>query len=187
MSNVPDATAVVASLQQEVPGAAFEAAPTVDLQATIYVSRDDVPAVARALRDRPELRYSLLAELTAVDYHPRDPRFELVYLLVSLEHRTRLRLKVRLQGSDARIQTVTGVWPAANWLEREVWDLFGITFDGHPDPRRLLMPEDWEGWPLRKDSPVQIRRPPHVAEALQVTAEEFRQNVERDRMSRTES
>ena len=116
MSNVPDAAAVVASLQQEVPGAAFEAAPTVDLQATIYVSRDDVPAVARALRDRPDLRYSLLAELTAVDYHPRDPRFELVYLLVSLEHRSRLRLKVRLQGGDARVHTVTGVWPAANWL-----------------------------------------------------------------------
>jgi NADH-quinone oxidoreductase subunit C len=147
-----DATAVIAALQQEVPGATFEAVPTVDLQTTIYASRDQVPAVARALRDRPELRYSLLAELTAVDYHPRDPRFEVVYLLVSLEHRSRLRLKVRLPGSDARVQTVTGVWPAANWLEREVWDLFGITFDG-PDPRRLLMPEDWDGFPLRKDYP----------------------------------
>ena len=185
MSNVPDATAVVASLQQEVPGAAFEAAPTVDLQATIYVSRDDVPAVARALRDRPELRYSLLAELTAVDYHPRDPRFELVYLLVSLEHRTRLRLKVRLQGGDARVQTVTGVWPAANWLEREVWDLFGITFDGHPDPRRLLMPEDWDGFPLRKDYPVQIKMTPRTSEPLQVTEQEFKANLERDRLTRS--
>ena len=185
MSNPPDATAVVASLQQEVPGAAFEAAPTVDLQATIYVSRDDVPAVARALRDRPELRYSLLAELTAVDYHPRDPRFELVYLLVSLEHRTRLRLKVRLQGGDARVQTVTGVWPAANWLEREVWDLFGITFDGHPDPRRLLMPEDWDGFPLRKDYPVQIKMTPRTSEPLQVTEQEFKANLERDRLTRS--
>jgi NADH-quinone oxidoreductase subunit C len=155
VSNVPDATAVVASLQQEVPGAAVEVAPTVDLQATIYVSRDDVPAVARALRDRPDLRYSLLAELTAVDYHPRDPRFELVYLLVSLEHRSRLRLKVRLPGSDARVQTVTGVWPAANWLEREVYDLFGVNFVGHPDRRRILMPEDWQGFPQRKDYPLE--------------------------------
>jgi NADH-quinone oxidoreductase subunit C len=185
VSNVPDAAAVVASLQQEVPGAALEAAPTVDLQATIYVPRDDVPAVARALRDRPELRYSLLAELTAVDYHPRDPRFELVYLLVSLEHRSRLRLKVRLPGGDARVQTVTGVWPAANWLEREVWDLFGITFDGHPDPRRLLMPEDWDGFPLRKDYPVQIKMTPRASEPLQVTEEEFKANLQRDRLTRS--
>lgn len=87
MSNASDPTAIVAALQQEVPGAAFEAAPTVDLQATIYTRREDLPAVAVALRDRPELRYALLAELTAVDYHPREPRFELVYLLVSLDHR----------------------------------------------------------------------------------------------------
>src|SRR4051812_26080888 len=179
-----DATAILASLQQEVPGATFEAARTVDLQTTIYASRDDVPAVARALRDRPELAYSLLVELTAVDYHPREPRYELVYLLVSLEHRHRLRLKVRLQSGDARIQTVTGTWPAANWLEREVWDLFGIVFDGHPDPRRLLMPEDWDGYPLRKDYPVQINLTPRTTEALQVTEAEFRANLEKDRMVR---
>jgi NADH-quinone oxidoreductase subunit C len=107
-----------------------------------------------------------------------------VYLLVSIEHRLRLRMKVRLHGADAHVATVSGIWPAANWLEREVWDLFGIVFDGHPDPRRLLMPEDWEGFPLRKDSPVQIRRPPHVTEALQVTQEEFAANVERDRLTR---
>ena len=185
MSNPPDATAVVASLQQEVPGAAVEAAPTVDLQATIYVSRDDVPAVARALRDRPELRYSLLAELTAVDYHPREPRFELVYLLVSLEHRNRLRLKVRLQGSDARVRTVTGVWPAANWLEREVYDLFGVNFVGHPDLRHMYLPGDFEGFPLRKDYPVQIKMTPRASEALQVTEQEFKANLERDRLTRS--
>jgi NADH-quinone oxidoreductase subunit C len=120
VSTVSDSSALVASLQKEIPGATFEAAPSVDLQTTIYASRDDVPAVARALWDRPEWRYTLLVELTAVDYHPREPRFELVYLLVSLEHRHRLRLKVRLQGNAARVPTVTGVWPAANWLEREV-------------------------------------------------------------------
>jgi len=185
LSNVSDHAALVASLQQEVPGAIVEAAPTVDLQTTIFASRDDLPAVARALRNRPELRYSLLAELTAVDYHPREPRFELVYLLVSLEHRHRLRLKVRLPGSDARVQTVTGVWPAANWLEREVWDLFGIVFDGHPDPRRLLMPEDWDGFPLRKDYPVQIKMTPRASEPLQVTEQEFKANLERDRLTRS--
>ncbi len=135
------------------------------------------------LRDRPDLRYAFLAELTAVDFHPREPRFELVYLLVSLEHRQRLRLKVRLPGDDAHVRTVSGVWPAANWLEREVWDLFGIVFDGHPDPRRLLMPEDWEGFPLRKDYPVQIQMTPLTGQPLQVTEEEFRDNLQRDRLT----
>jgi NADH-quinone oxidoreductase subunit C len=179
-----DSTAIVALLQQEVAGATFEVAPSVDLHATVYAERQDVPAVARALRDRPELRFALLAELTAVDYHPREPRFEVVYLLVSLEHRHRLRLKVRLHGDAAQIQTVSGIWPAANWLEREVWDLFGIVFEGHPDPRRLLMPEDWEGFPLRKDYPVQIQMTPRSSEPLQVTEQQFRANLERDRMTR---
>jgi NADH-quinone oxidoreductase subunit C len=183
--NVPDATSLVALLQQEVPRAVFEAAPTVDLQATIYVPREHLPAIARVLRNRPELCYTFLAELTAVDYHPREPRYELVYLLVSLEHRQRLRLKVRLHGNEARIATVSDVWPAANWLEREVWDLFGIVFDGHPDPRRLLMPEDWEGFPLRKDHPVQIKMTPQTGQPLQVTEEEFRANLKRDRLTRS--
>jgi len=177
-------SALLALLQQTVPGATIESAPSVDVHTTIYVSRDHVLAVARALRDTPELRFAFLAELTALDVWPREPRFEVVYVFVSIEHRLRLRMKVRLHGADAHVTTISSLWPAANWLEREVWDLFGIVFDDHPDPRRLLMPEDWEGFPLRKDSPVQIRRPPHVAEALQVTAEEFRQNVERDRLSR---
>jgi NADH-quinone oxidoreductase subunit C len=179
-----DGPALIALLQQAAPGAAIEPAPGVDLHTTFYVPRDHVLDVARLLRDTPELRFAFLAELTAVDVWPREPRFEVVYVLVSIEHRLRLRMKVRLHGSDACLPTVTGIWPAANWLEREVWDLFGIVFDGHPDPRRLLMPEDWEGFPLRKDSPVQIRRPPHVAEALQVTQEEFAANVERDRLTR---
>ena len=179
-----DAAALVASLQQAVPDATFETTVTVDLHSTFYVSRDHVATVARTLRDSSSLKFSFLAEVTAVDYWPRDPRFEIVYVLVSLEHKHRARMKVRVSGGDAHLATVSTIWPAANWLEREVWDLFGITFDGHPDPRRLLMPEDWEGFPLRKDSPVQIRRPPHVAEPLQVTAEEFRHNVERDRLAR---
>ena len=140
--------------------------------------------VALALRDAPTLAFTFLAELTAADYWPREPRFELVYIIVSIAHRLRLRVKVRLHGADAHVATVSGVWPAANWLEREVWDLFGIAFDGHPDPRRLLMPEDWEGYPLRKDYPVQIRMTPRASEPLQVTEEEFRASVTKDRLTR---
>ena len=179
-----DASTLIASLQDAVPGAQFEAALSIDLQTTIYAPRDAVPDVARALRDRPDLACSFLAELTAVDFWPREPRFEVVYVLVSTRLRQRIRLKIRLHGDDARIATVSGVWPAANWLEREVWDLFGIVFVGHPDPRRLLMPEDWEGYPLRKDYPVQIKATVRTSEPLQVTEEEFRANVEKDRLAR---
>ena len=179
-----DASALLGLLEQAVPGAVFEPAHSIDLQTTVYVPGDRVVEIARALRERPELRFEFLAEVTAVDFWPREPRFEVLYILVSIEHRLRLRLKVRLPGVDAHIATLTGVWPAANWLEREVWDMFGIVFDGHPDPRRLLVPEDWEGFPLRKDFPVQIRRPAYASEPLQVTEQEFKDNVERDRLSR---
>ena len=179
-----DASTLVASLQEAVPAAQIESVPTVDLHATVYVGSDELPAVARALRDRPDLGFDLLADITAVDLWPREPRFELVYILVSIAHRRRLRLKVRLPGESAHVASVIGVWPSANWLEREVWDLFGIAFDGHPDPRRLLMPEDWDGFPLRKDYPVQIRMKPRAASELQVTEDEFRANVMKDRLTR---
>src|ERR1035437_9189261 len=143
-----DSTELVRSLQEAVPGATLESAASLDLHATIYATRDDLPAIARALRDGAGLRFDFLAELTAVDFSPREPRFELVYMLVSTELVHRIRVKVRLPGADAHVATVSAIWPAAHWLERAVWDLFGIVFDGHPDPRRLLMPEDWEGFPL---------------------------------------
>jgi NADH-quinone oxidoreductase subunit C len=180
-----DATVLVTQLQEAVPGAVLEPVTSADLHTTVYVSRDELPAVARALRDRPELRCALLAELTAVDFWPREPRFEVVYIFISIEHRTRIRVKVRLHGADAHVATLSDIWPSANWLEREVWDMFGIVFDGHPDPRRLLMPEDWEGYPLRKDYPVQITMKPRTTEAIQVTEEEFRANLVKDRMSRS--
>jgi NADH-quinone oxidoreductase subunit C len=179
-----DAETLVATLQAAVPGAQIEASPSLDLHTTIYVSREDLPALTLALRDRPELAFNFLAELTAVDFWPKEPRFELVYILVSIANRLRLRMKTRLPADDPHVATVSGVWPAANWLEREVWDLFGIAFDGHPDPRRLLMPEDWQGFPLRKDHPVQIRMTPTSGEALQVTEEEFRANLMKDRLTR---
>ena len=179
-----DADTLVATLQAAVPGAQIDPVPSIDLQTTIYASRDQVPALAQALRDRPELAFTFLAELTAVDFWPKEPRYEVVYVLVSIANRLRLRMKVRLAADDPHVATVSGVWPAANWLEREVWDLFGIAFDGHPDPRRLLMPEDWQGFPLRKDHPVQIRMTPNASEALQVTEEEFRANMMKDRLTR---
>ncbi len=172
-----DAPALITALQSLVPGLRVERAPARDRQTTVAIEPGDVLNAMQALRDG----------LTAVDFWPKEPRFELIYLLVSIEHRFRVRVKVRLPGIDPHVATVTPVWPGANWLEREVWDLFGIAFDDHPDPRRLLMPEDWEGFPLRKDYPVQIRMTPRTGEPLQVTQEEFRANLQRDRLSRPQS
>jgi len=179
-----DSDTLIASLRQAAPGAEFASVPSIDLQTTVYAPRDAIAAVMRAMRDAPDLRFDFLAELTAVDFWPREPRFEVIYLLVSTTRRDRARIKVRLRGDDARIATMSSVWPAANWLERGVWDLFGIRFDGHPDPRRLLMPEDWEGYPLRKDYPVQINAPVRTSEPLQVSEDEFRANLEKDRLAR---
>jgi len=95
-----------------------------------------------------------LSTVTAVDRYPSEPRFEVVYHLHSIEHNSRVRLKCRVRGEDPVIDSVTGVWRSADWYEREVFDLFGIRFLGHPDLRRILMPDDWEGYPLRKDYPV---------------------------------
>jgi NADH-quinone oxidoreductase subunit C len=180
-----DAPALVTLLQEAVPGVVLEPVSSSDLHTTVYVTRDELPVVARLLREWPDSPFALLAELTAVDFWPREPRFEVVYILIAIEQRLRVRLKVRLHGDDAHVATVSDVWPSANWLEREVWDLFGIVFDGHPDPRRLLMPEDWEGYPLRKDYPVQIAMKPRTTEAMQVTEEEFRANLVKDRLSRS--
>ena len=112
-----DATALLALVQESVPGAQVEAVPGVDPQLTVYVSRDGLPAVARALRDRPDLRFDLLVDLTAVDFLPANRGSKSCTCCVSIEHRDRLRLKVRLDGADAHVSSVSNVWPAANWLE----------------------------------------------------------------------
>jgi len=122
---------------------------------TIWV---DAPAIREAcdvLRIDAELKFNFLSDLTCVDWYPREPRFEVVYHLLSIPRKERVRLKVRLAGGDAVVESVTAVWPSANLFEREVFDLFGIHFLGHPDLRRLMMPDDWEGHPLRKDYPVE--------------------------------
>ena len=126
---------------------------------------------------------SRMVEVTAADYFPRAARFEVVYHLLSIPHKLRLRLKVQVP-EGASVPTVQGIWPSAGWLEREVWDMFGIVFDGHPDLRRLLMPEDWQGHPQRKDYPVQIRKATQTYEPLEVSEEEFKSNLERDRVKR---
>jgi len=102
-----------------------------------------------------DLGFTFLADVTAVDWYPSEPRFEVVYHLLSMKSKERLRLKVKLAGDDANVESVTGIWPAANFFEREVYDLFGVRFAGHPNLRRIMMPEDWEGHPLRKDYPVE--------------------------------
>lgn len=124
-------------------------------EVTLFIRREKLRRVAEFLRDDPELAFSFLADVTAVDHYPSEPRFESVYHLLSLYSAERLRLKVRLPGDDPRVESMVAVWPAANAYEREVFDLFGIHFDNHPFLRRILMPEDWEGHPLRKDYPVQ--------------------------------
>ena len=122
---------------------------------TIVVPREHLRRAAEFLRGDPELQFTFLADLTGVDRFPIEPRFELNYHLLSLARRERVRLKVRVSGDDPVVESVTAVWPTANWHEREVFDLFGVRFEGHPDLRRILMPEDWEGHPLRKDYPVE--------------------------------
>ena len=177
-----DAAALIDTLTPLVPGASFEAGRSVDFT-TIYVPANKLVDTCRALRDAPSLQFNVLIEVTAADYLPREPRFEVVYHLLSIPRKQRVRLKVRVSGEQS-LPTVQSVWRGAGWPEREVWDMFGIVFDGHGDLRRLLMPEDWEGHPARKDYPVQIRKSAQTYEPLEVSQDEFKANLERDRAKR---
>ena len=121
-------------------------------ETTVEVAAGNLIAALRVLRT--ELRYERLSTVTAVDRYPGSPRFELVYHLQSVSRNERLRLKCRLSGDNPEIESATAVWRSANWYEREVFDLFGIRFRNHPELRRIMMPDDWEGHPLRKDYPI---------------------------------
>jgi NADH-quinone oxidoreductase subunit C len=121
----------------------------------IGIDRGSIREACAILRDAPELRFDYFCDVTCVDWYPSEPRFEVVYHLLSIQNKSRVRLKVRLDGVDPRLESITSVWPSANFFEREVFDLFGIYFEGHPYLRRIMMPEDWEGHPLRKDYPVE--------------------------------
>jgi NADH-quinone oxidoreductase subunit C len=128
-------------------------------EATAVIARDAAPQVFRTLRDDAELAFDFLTDITAVDYLGQKPRFTVVYHLYSLAENHRLRVKVRALEDDAWVHSLTGLWRTANWLERECWDMYGIRFVGHPDPRRILMYEEFVGHPLRKDYPVEKRQP----------------------------
>ena len=121
-------------------------------EVTLYIAPEQIVNVCRVLKD--ELSFVRLSSVTGVDWWPAEPRFEVAYHLHSLDRNERLRLKCRLPGDDPEIESVTGVWRGANWYERETFDMFGIRFRNHPDLHRILMPEDWEGFPLRKDYPI---------------------------------
>ena len=125
-------------------------------EANLEVRADKLVAACRFLKDQQQ--FVRLADLTAVDWHPREPRFEVIYHLHSIDKNQRLRLKCRLPEAAAEVDSVTSVWRSANWHEREIFDLFGIVFRGHPNLRRIMLPEDWEGHPLRKDYPVHGNR-----------------------------
>ena len=122
---------------------------------TIVVDRPAIRESCALLRDNPDFPFNYLSDVTCVDWSPSEPRFEVIYHLLSISKKERVRLKVRLEGASPVVESVTSVWPGANYFEREVFDMFGIRFTGHPYLRRLLMPEDWEGYPLRKDYPVE--------------------------------
>jgi NADH-quinone oxidoreductase subunit C len=182
-----ESDAIIEKLSGTVSAAGLEPVASADGMPTIYVPLEQLVETCRALRDTPELRFAFLADLLPVDYLPREPRFEIVYLLASLgtsgfgETPKRLRVKVRVPGANPTVPSVSSVWPAAGWSEREAYDLFGIHFTDHPDLRRILMPEDWEGYPLRKDYPVQIKQPVKTYEPLQVSQEQFVANIEATR------
>ncbi len=143
----------VAALQQQF-GEAVQDVVEFRGQTTAQVARDQIIDILRFLKESGDLDYNWLATLTAVDDWPEEPRYAVLYQLYSMRFGAYLRLKVRVHGEDPVLPTATGVFRNADWHERELWDMFGLKFTGHPDLRRLLMPEDWAGHPLRKDYPL---------------------------------
>ena len=185
-------SSIIDALNAAVPGARAEAVPAVDME-TIVVAPEAIVDVCRVLRDDAAFQFAFLSDVIGVDLLPQEPRFEIVYLLACLgpafltagntaaAPARRLRLKTRVTAESARVETVSSVWPSANWAEREVFDLMGIAFQNHPNLRRILMTDDWEGHPLRKDYPVQIRKSGHIPWKIDVTPEQFAANVEAGR------
>jgi len=119
----------------------------------LKVAPDDLVALCRYLRDEAELKFNFMSDICGVDFYPQNPRFEVVYHLFSIPFGWRIRLKCRL-GEPLAAPTITGVWPTANWHEREAYDMYGIVFEGHPDLRRIYMWAEFEGFPMRKDFPL---------------------------------
>lgn len=153
-SSSQKANVVVESLRSWSPQAVAEVIESRG-ETIIVVPRNLLRALAERCRADSKLQFNLLSGATCLDRYPVEPRFELNYFLASIPRRDRVRLQVRLTGQDPVVDSLVPVWPGANWLEREIFDLFGIRFTGHPDLRRILLPEDWEGYPLRRDFPVE--------------------------------
>ena len=128
-------------------------------QDTVVIDKSGIVDLARFLKEDDELNFNILIDVTAVDYWKKDPRFEVVYHLLSLENKFRIRIKVPVKESECKVSSLCELWPAANWYEREVFDMFGIEFEGHPDLRRILMYPGFEGHPLRKDYPKTRHQP----------------------------
>lgn len=140
-----------AALEAQFPGAITDG-HTERNEPTLWIAPERIVEVCRFLKEQQS--FVRLSAVTAVDWHPADPRFEIVYLLHSIERNARIKLKCWVSESACEIDSVCGVWKGASWYEREVFDMFGVSFRNHPDLRRILMPNDWEGHPLRKDYPV---------------------------------
>lgn len=147
MSNNP----IAEELEQAVPGAIAETREALG-ELTLFIAPERIVEVCGHLKTAQ--KFVRLSSVTAVDWSPAEPRFEVVYHLQSVERNLRLRLKCPLRGEHPEIDSVTSVWRGANWYEREVFDLFGVVFRNHPNLKRILLPEDWQGHPLRKDTPV---------------------------------
>ena len=145
--------AFIATLQATFPGSVSAVSYFVG-DWSIVVPVAQLLDVARHLRDAPDAAFDCCSDVTATDWPPRAERFDVVYCLYSTRHRHRIRVKVRAAELQP-VPSVTGIWSGANWLEREVFDMFGVNFTGHPDRRRILMPDDWQGYPQRKDYPLE--------------------------------
>ena len=143
----------ITALQKALPGAVEQLSFWVG-DWTVIVPADRLLDVATFLRDDPVASFDYCSDVTAADWPPRERRFDVVYCLYSIRLRHRIRIKVRAT-EDEEVPSVTGLWSAANWLEREVYDQYGVNITGHPDLRRILMPDDWQGYPQRKDYPLE--------------------------------
>ena len=145
--------AFMATLQAALPGAVVATSYWVG-DWTIIAEASRILEVVRHLRDAPNALFDMCSDVTATDWPPRAERFDVIYTLYSTRHRHRIRVKVKV-GENQPLASVSGIWPAANWLEREIYDMFGVNLTGNPDRRRILMPEDWQGFPQRKDYPLE--------------------------------
>ncbi len=157
--NAIDSSKILSLVQASQPDAAFEVIEAFG-EVTLVVPREQIVAVCQFFKTAPNFEFNFLSDLCGVDRGvEEEPRFEVNYHLFSTKYYHRLRLKVLLNEDDPDVQTVTGVWKTANWHERETFDLFGVIFDGHPDLRRILLPDEWQGYALRKDFPLRGYEP----------------------------